>query len=234
MQRYPLGLAFIVVLLLGCTEAPRQSVELSNTVGRDILEVQRAHRELAVRYFDRIKSDINNFVDTKYRTYLIQSTIKDPQFRFMDRFQASLRPDARVDAVSFMEVYSGTVIRRIEDFRKEMLAPVIKQEQRFLAELDDAYQRINAGNATVTAYLASVIKVSDAQNQALATLGAPNLRQQFVDSTVTFSDQVGVLVQNGQQIDSAAGNAQAAFDNLVTQIKAAADAFEKPSFAPKP
>jgi hypothetical protein len=218
---------------VGCTEAPRQSVELSNTVGRDILEVQRAHRELAVRYFDRIKADINNFVDTKYRTYLIQSTIKDPQFRFMDRFQASLRPEARVDAVSFMEVYSATVVKRIEDFRKEMLAPVIQQERKFLTDLDDAYMRLNAGNATVTAYLASVVKVSDAQNQLLAQLGQPNLRQQFVDGTVAFSDQVAGLVQSGQQIDSAAGNAQAAFDNLVVQIKAAADAFEKPA-VPKP
>ena len=227
MRRYLLGLACVIAILGGCTEAPRQSVELSNTVGRDLLEVQRAHRELAIRYFDRIKGDINNFVDTKYRTYLIQSTLKDPQFRFMDRFQASLRPDARVDAVSFMEIYSGTVIKRIEEFRREMLAPVIKQEQKFLADLDDAYLRLNAANATVTAYLASVVKVSDAQNQLLATLGAPNLRQQFVDGTVTFSDQVAGLVQNGQQIDSAAGNAQAAFDNLVTQIKAAADSFEK-------
>jgi hypothetical protein len=227
MRRYLLGLACVLALLVGCTEAPRQTVELSNTVGRDLLEVQRAHRELATRYFDRIKADINNFVDTKYRTYLIQSTLKDPQFRFMDRFQASLRPDARVDAVSFMEIYSGTVIKRIEDFRRDMLAPVQKQERQFLADLDDAYQRLNAGNATVTAYLASTVKVSDAQNQLLATLGAPNLRQQFVDGTVTFSDQVAGLVQSGQQIDSAAGNAQAAFDNLVTQIKAAADSFEK-------
>lgn len=227
MRRYLLGLACVLVLLVGCTEAPRQTVELSNTVGRDLLEVQRAHRELAVRYFDRIKADINNFVDTKYRTYLIQSTLKDPQFRFMDRFQASLRPDARVDAVSFMETYSGTVIKRIEDFRREMLAPVLKQERQFLTDLDDAYQRLNAGNATVTAYLASTVKVSDAQNQLLATLGAPNLRQQFVDGTVTFSDQVAGLVQSGQQIDSSAATAQAAFDNLVTQIKAAADSFEK-------
>lgn len=227
MRRYLLWLACILVVLGGCTEAPRQSVELSNTVGRDLLEVQRAHRELAIRYFDRIKSDINAFVDTKYRTYLIQSTLKDPQFRFMDRFQASLRPDARVDAVSFMEIYSGTVIKRIEDFRREMLAPVTKQEQKFLADLDDAYLRLNAANATVTAYLASVAKVSDAQNQLLATLGAPNLRQQFVDGTVTFSDQVAGLVQSGQQIDSSAATAQAAFDNLVTQIKAAADSFEK-------
>jgi hypothetical protein len=227
MRRYLVGLACVLVLLVGCTEAPRQTVELSNTVGRDLLEVQRAHRELAVRYFDRIKADINNFVDTKYRTYLIQSTLKDPQFRFMDRFQASLRADARVDAVSFMEIYSGTVIKRIEDFRREMLAPVIKQERQFLTDLDDAYLRLNAGNATVTAYLASTVKVSDAQNQLLATLGAPNLRQQFVDGTVTFSDQVAGLVQSGQQIDNSAATAQAAFDNLVTQIKAAADSFEK-------
>ncbi len=181
-----------------------------------------------MRYFDRIKADINNFVDTKYRTYLIQSTLKDPQFRFMDRFQASLRADARVDAVSFMEIYSGTVIKRIEDFRKEMLAPVIKQERQFLADLDDAYQRLNAGNATVTAHLASVINVSDARKSASGHRGRPNLRRAIRRRHGLRSPiRSPGWSRAGSRSTARPPPRKAAFDNLVTQIKAAADSFEK-------
>lgn len=227
MRRYPMALAFMLVLLVGCTEAPRQTVELSNTVGRDLIEIQRAHRELAQRYFDRVKGDINNFVDTKYRPFIIQFTLNDPQLRFMERFQAAIRPGAVPDAATFMGTYSSLVIQRVEAYRREALAPVLAQERNFLSDLDDTYLRINTANSAITGYLGSVVKVSDAQNELLASLKMPDLREKIVDGTVRFSDQIAGVVQAGQAIDTSTATAAAAFGDIVTQIKAVSESFEK-------
>ncbi len=180
-----------------------------------------------MRYFDRVKGDINNFVDTKYRPFIIQFTLNDPQLRFMERFQAAIRPGASPDAASFMGTYSNAVMTRVEAYRREALAPVLEQERKFLADLDDIYLRLNTANAAINGYLGSVVKVSDAQNELLASLKAPDLRQHFVDGTVRFSDQIGGLVQAGQAIDTSAATAQAAFNDIITQIRTVSESFEK-------
>lgn len=52
-----------LITLIACVEVPKESVELSVTIGRDLGDVHRANRELATRYFDRIKDDVNRFGD---------------------------------------------------------------------------------------------------------------------------------------------------------------------------
>ncbi|WDP86961.1 MAG: hypothetical protein HUN05_19035 [Desulfobacter sp.] len=55
-----LGFALI---LSSCASVPKASIELANTVGRDLEEVHRAHRALASLLFDIMEKDINKFID---------------------------------------------------------------------------------------------------------------------------------------------------------------------------
>src|SRR5690606_29737763 len=63
----------VVVTLLGCAQVPKESVELSATVGRDIASVHKAHRELAQLVFERMRRDINRFVDNVYAPHQIRA-----------------------------------------------------------------------------------------------------------------------------------------------------------------
>ena len=69
-MRYLKSAIAAVLLIAGaaglgaCDLVPQEAVELSNTVGRDLEEVHRAHRALAELHFQRIEDDINNFIDT--------------------------------------------------------------------------------------------------------------------------------------------------------------------------
>ena len=72
-------LTFCLLLCIGCAHVPKESVELSATVGRDIAQVYRAHRELAVVLYERIKSDINRFIDEVYAPYQIQKLLQADQ-----------------------------------------------------------------------------------------------------------------------------------------------------------
>jgi hypothetical protein len=54
-----LTLVLIGIAMMACAQVPKQSVELLATVGRNIAEMHRTHRELGVLLYDRMISDIN-------------------------------------------------------------------------------------------------------------------------------------------------------------------------------
>jgi hypothetical protein len=66
----------LVCALTACAQVPKQSVELSATVGRDLVTVHNSHRELAQILFTRMERDINHFVDTVYAPYQIREAMK--------------------------------------------------------------------------------------------------------------------------------------------------------------
>lgn len=60
----------------GCSDVPREAVVLSTTVGKDLAEVHRAHRAIAVRYYGRIKADANALVDQEWRPRFVEHYLR--------------------------------------------------------------------------------------------------------------------------------------------------------------
>ncbi|MEK7477732.1 MAG: hypothetical protein AAB152_19100 [Candidatus Coatesbacteria bacterium] len=80
LQRPILSSAIFSLILLsaGCASTPKESVELSATIGRDLEAVHTSHRELAKLLYARMKQDVNTFVDTKYAPWQI-ATVGCPE-----------------------------------------------------------------------------------------------------------------------------------------------------------
>jgi hypothetical protein len=84
-----IGLLFIA----GCAQVPKESVELSATVGRDIAELHEVHRETARLLFRQMRDDVNQFVDEVYRPYIISSQMEDQQLRANSDLATVFRTD---------------------------------------------------------------------------------------------------------------------------------------------
>jgi len=89
-------------MFAGCAEVPKESVQLSVTLGRDLKRGSQAHRELAVKYFARIKEDINDFVDNTYRPYMIKTSMRD--FRIVERIVNAESTGSKPDALEIMDI----------------------------------------------------------------------------------------------------------------------------------
>ena len=77
-----LAAAVALVLALGaCAQVPKESAELSATVGRDLAEMRRAHIALIDLYYERQLRDIDRFVDDVYVPFQVQRTLADPALR---------------------------------------------------------------------------------------------------------------------------------------------------------
>ncbi len=207
-------LAMLCLLLYaGCAQVPKQSVELSVTVGRDIAQMYRAHRDLAVILYGRIKSDVNKFIDEVYAPYQIKKLLQADHEDFkkgdanalFSALDAAIKqpnnPDVQKTALDAMDVFVQVVRAEIESYRQERLAPILAQEKEVLSAIDRSYNQIHYANSIVTGHLASIVKVHDAQEELLNEFGIEGLRKDIGQKLANTSNKVAEFVEKAKKFD---------------------------------
>lgn len=211
---------FMMVLVLsgllyaaGCAQVPKEAVELSTTVGRDVAEVYQSHKQLAAILFERMKQDVNEFVDRVYAPYQVRKQLKADFDDFKSGVEDSLfakldvtvkhpeNDQAQLDVLEFMGIFLEVVRDDIESFRKETLSPVLEQEKTLLSAIDRSYNQIHYANSIVTGHLASIVKVHDAQEELLNEFGLEGLRKDIGESLADMSEKVTEFTDKGKEID---------------------------------
>lgn len=193
------ALAIATPLIVGaCAEVPREAVELSATVGRDLEEVHSAHVALAKLHFEQSKNQVNDFIDDVYRPAFIAKFAVEAQLDRAVRETIETEPEKLLEGLSNFVMIAH---ERIEAKRRTLLRPVEEQEAAVIEEIDAAHSQLQAAQAIVTGHLASVRKVHDVQNELLANVGLTDLRAKIATKTADVSTKVGELVSRGEEIN---------------------------------
>ena len=208
-----LSLLSIITLMTSCAVVPRESVELSATVGRDVVNVYQAHKKLATILFTRMKKDVNTFVNDVYAPYqigrLLEMDFADANSGEFESMTGSIIAaaknssdfDKQKQAIGFMKDFVSVVYEEVETYRKILLAPIEKQELEVMAAIDRSYNQIIYANSIVTGHLASVRKVHDAQEEILNKFGVENLSIETVQKLSDYSVGVDKILKNAKKID---------------------------------
>lgn len=208
-----LSLLFIIALITSCAVVPKESVELSATVGRDVVSVYQAHKELATILFTRMKKDVNTFVDDVYAPYQIGKLLEmdfadanSGEFESMtgsiiDAAKNSSDSTKQKQAIGFMKDFVSVVYEEVETYRNILLAPIEEQELEVMAAIDRSYNQIIYANSIVTGHLASVRKVHDAQEDILNKFGVENLRTETAQKLSDYSVGVDKILKDAKKID---------------------------------
>lgn len=226
---------FAVLLLLitpACAQVPKESVELSATVGRDIAEVYRAHRELAQVFYGRMKGDINEFVDDVYAPYQINRLIQFDRDAFQGGDKENIfgaletatknpgNPQAQKDLLGAMEVFVQVVHAEVESYRADLLAPVETQESDLLSAIDRSYNQIHYANSIVTGHLASIVKVHDAQEELLKEFGLEGLRKNVGTKLAATSKTVAKIVGKAEKVEGTVAEMDGKIKDWTDKLKA--------------
>jgi hypothetical protein len=224
------GLLACAFLLGACAQVPKESVELSTTVGRDVAAAHESHRKLAQTLFARIKRDVNRFVDDVYAPYQIQFVLDrqrqrqaagNPANLFSVLEAAGQRPrdaQAQKDAIDVMQAIVEAVRADVEEYRGMRLAPVLKQEEEVTAAIDRVYEQIKRGNAIVTAHLASVVKVHEAQDEILRKANLEGLREKVGVSLSNASERVAEFVGKAKAVEGSVDATTAKVNKLTVEL----------------
>lgn len=228
--------SLFVLLFIGsaaaCAQVPRESVELSATVGRDVARLHRSHRELATVLYARIKADVNRFVDEVYAPYQIRRLLVAEQadhlegsanslFAVLESARRSDDASAQRNALAAMEIFTRVVRSDVEAYRADRLAPILQQEAELLAAIDRSYNQVHYANSIVTGHLASVVEVHDAQDAILREFGAEGVRERVGEHLASASATVAKLVEDGKRIEGDVAEAEKKVEELTAKLEKA-------------
>ncbi len=226
--------------LVTCAQVPKESVELSTTIGRDIAEVYEAHKDLATILFARMRQDVNRFIDDVYAPFIIRGVMERDHKRAKSSDRSERRKsillaineafkpgaDAKLqkDTLDAMKIMVDMIITRIESKRKELLDPLAEQEAQVIGSIDRAYLQLHYANSIVTGHLSSVVKVHETQAQLLEEIGVKrDLRKEIGETVSETSDQIGKIVVEAEKIENKLDQAE----EKAEEIKDAIDDLKK-------
>jgi len=209
-------------VLVSCAQVPKEAVELSATVGRDLSVMRKSHIALIDLYYSQLISDINDFVDNVYLPYQIQRTLSDDLWKneMLSAIESASRPDptgaTQKESFKKIEVFLLVIQEEVESYRKLKLDPIKKQYTDVRSSINESYEQIHYANSIVTGHLASVVKVHESQNEILEKADLKNLRIEVGNEMAGISDEIGKLIQKANDGDEKLDSLVSKFDRLLS------------------
>jgi len=204
-------------------------VTLSQTLGKDIKVLHNSHINTVEVYFGKIKYDINSFIDEKYAPFIIHYVLKSELVNYKQG-KTSLFGTIEIagqkegqkeanDALTVMVDFQEAARKQIESKREELLSPILKQESEITNAVNQSYENVQYANSSITAYLQSIRKVKEAQQQALSMVGLEGSDSLVTNSLVKLSEQIEKAVKSGKEIDIKSDDAYKQLEKVTNQIK---------------
>lgn len=222
-------LAFCFLSLVGCVSIPKETIVLSETLEKDIAVLQKSHLQMATIHFNDMEDKINIFVDDVYAPFIINHVLKDELQEYQagnpsiytSLMKAGESNDKEVTAKALQEMaeFVKDAQDQIEEKRKEMLLPVQQRKREVTQAITISYNNAINANTTLTAYLRSVQKVKDSQEQVLSMLGLENIDTKISDNLVRISDEISLLNDKAKKVDAESDEAYEKLNEISEKIK---------------
>lgn len=210
------------IFLTGCAQVPKESVELSATVGRDLSKLKESHINFVDLYYTNLIDDINSFIDNVYLPYQVQRTLADDFWRnqMLSAIESASRADpsgiTQKESFEKIEAFLLIIQEEVEAYRRLKLKPVKDQYAGVLADINASYDQVHYANAIVTGHLASVVKVHNAQNELLDKTDLRELRIDVGKGLGSLSDSIGELVQKAESGEEDLDSVISEFEDLLS------------------
>lgn len=186
---------------MGCATVPREVVELSYAIGRDVEALHVSYRELVRQHFAQLRAQTTQFIDERWTPVFLKDFIQRGEL-----LEAARRSDAQrvaEDVQDWAEVAIGEIQRK----KAQLLAPIDAQEAALLSDIDAAFANLMRSNAAITAHLNSLRDVQEVQDEALSSLQVRQLRDKVNGALTTASERAqaalgkleGGKVEEGKQ-----------------------------------
>jgi len=223
----------LIILLIfifgGCASIPKETVLLSQTIGKDLQVLHRSHQNMVEFHFRKIKTDIHTFVDDVYAPFVIHFVL-NKELQSFKKGDASLygtiedagQKEGQLEsenAINAMADFQNAARKQIERKRNDLLSPIDKQEAEMVKAINQSYEQVSYANTTVTSYLKSLRKLKDTQDEALSVVGLDGIDSLITHSLVDLSDQVDLLVKKGKEIDVKSDKAYRQLEEISSKIK---------------
>jgi hypothetical protein len=221
MKRTLPAIFLCALLLLGCTSVPPETVKLSSAVGDQLQEIKKAHVTEINLYFLMLEQQTSRAVDEVYAPEIVKGILNGQSGQLlMTKLEAGRNGGkAAEDALDYTTQFLTSVRGRIERERATRLAPIEEAKARVLANTENAWSQAIQGNAIVTGYLASAVKVREAQDQLFTKLGVPASTETIGQDLAGVSDKIQKAVDQLNSKSASLDDTKKAIDDALAELK---------------
>lgn len=200
-------------LTLGCASVPKESVELSAVMGRDIAALHQSYRILIHECFEGYRRERLAYLDNEWTPLFMEQWLVDGHLLAIaegrevydaaaDSFVAPQQGREREGKLSSITSWAQAAVEQIGVKREKLLFPLDVQERDLVAAVDSTFDRLYRGNAAITAHLNSLRKVQEVQDEQLSALGFPDIRVRFGELVSEASRRAAEGLRTVQEADS--------------------------------
>jgi hypothetical protein len=215
-----------------CARVPNETVELSTALGSDLADTRQAHRTLVSNYFGLIRREINAFVDTKYRPFVIRFLLTHEGFDKEFASATAKSTSGSSDLIDLAEVFTEEISSHVAEYRAGLMAPVDSLEHDLLTRLDARYSLMSSASAELTGYLASLRKLQTTREATWQRLGLGGIENQVGTSLANFSDKIQRLNDKASQIEDAVRDGKEQVEDAMKALRALRDSLATSDSSP--
>ncbi len=156
-------LAFVLLFLAGCATIPRQSIDLSESIGEGLERSRSAHLATLGAFHDRLAADNDAWIRTTFVPRLVATA--------GERIGAACRAagDTSADCARLTTDDISALLEEAMAFRDEVQGALEKNYRATAQVIGRHYAALLRANAGVTALLRSAVDVDEATRDAAAT-----------------------------------------------------------------
>ncbi len=179
-------LVFLIMIAIwasSCATVPKEVVELSYRMGEDLQAVHSSYVALIRKHFDGLRSQTMAVLEDKWIPTFLEDFIQRGEL-----VKSAKGPDPKI-VLEDVQDWASIAIEIIEAKKKELLDPINKDEEELLKAVNEAFNRLNLANATITAHLNSLRKVQEVQDETLKSLNLKDLRKKIDTALVSASEK---------------------------------------------
>jgi len=179
--------------------------------------------------YNKLKDDVNRFVDDVYSPFVIHYVLKDELERYKQGdtslfsfIEAAAKIEGKAEtekALDEMVDFQTAARDQIEQKRNELLIPLENQESEILSAIDQAYENAIYANSTITGYLKSVRKIKETQQEALSLVGLSGADTVVINTILKLDKLVNQAIKEGKEIDIRSDDAFDKLESVSNKLK---------------
>lgn len=191
-------IAFVTLLAAGCANIPRESVELSQVMGKQVQSLESADEATIRAFFKEKRAEARRFMKDEWIPQFANNYLSAPlESRILDE---TCGKQKHADCLRAILIISKNAEIQIQRQYRKILDPLDQTEDTLLAAVQADYSEVERENDALTALLASATKVQAERQAVLSKLG---VSEGQIDRTLaTVSGQVAKVTANAKSLDS--------------------------------
>src|SRR5579862_4254052 len=188
-------LSLFALLHLECASVPKEVVQLSYTMGQDLVSVESSYRSLIHTHFDDLRKDVDNFIDNEWTNAFLQDFIVRTNLDSLVK-----QPDPK-QVLSDLQEWTAAVIQQVSAKKKGLKDPIDQHEALLLQDVDESFGRIIQANSVITNHLNSLTKIDSVQSETLRAMGLGTLRDRVNNALIQVSDEAASGIDKARSLE---------------------------------